>query len=313
MQYEGTRVPIHDVGYRRGQPPEGHTWLRWLVIAQAGIRLCWKSSWLRRMLFFAWMPTAVFGFGFFVYEQSFKSAEMRLAVARALQQLPEEISPYQDWQTDPNVARHQVWALLLMFFFRYPQGMLMVMLVGLIAPPLISQDFRSRAFLLYFSRPITPVDYVLGKAAVVAAYLAAITLLPALLLYGIGVMLSPDLSVLWATWDLPFRVILASITLTIPTTALALFLSSMTNESRYAGFAWFAIWILGWVAYFYLTRIGAGPQWSMLSLYHLLGRVQLWVFGLPAQDVSAAALMLVLVTVVSLIVMMSRISAPMRM
>jgi hypothetical protein len=283
------------------------------VIAEAGIRLCWKSSWLRRMLFFAWMPTAFFGFFFFMYEQSFKNPEMRIAVARLLERVPEDISPYQDWQTDPNEARHQVWALLLMSFFRYPQGVLMVMLVGLIAPSLISQDFRSRAFLLYFSRPITPIDYVLGKAAIVAAYLSAITLLPALLLYGVGVMLSPDLSVLWATWDLPFRVLLASVTLTIPTTALALFLSSMTTESRYAGFAWFAIWAMGWVAYGNLMRIGAGPQWSMLSLYHLLGRVQLWIFGLPAPDVSAAAFMLLLVTIVSVIVLMSRISAPMRM
>jgi hypothetical protein len=283
------------------------------VIAEAGIRLCWKSSWLRRMLFFAWMPTAFFGFCFFMYEQSFKNPEMRIAVSRLLERVPEDISPYQDWQTDPNKARHQVWALLLMGFFRYPQGVLMVMLVGLIAPSLISQDFRSRAFLLYFSRPITPIDYVLGKGAIVAAYLSAITLLPALLLYAVGVMLSPDVSVLWATWDLPLRIVLASVALTIPTTALALFLSSMTTESRYAGFAWFAIWVMGWVAYANLMRIGAGPQWSMLSLYHLLGRVQLWIFGLPAADVSAAAFMLLLVTIVSVIVLMSRISAPMRM
>jgi ABC-2 type transport system permease protein len=306
-------VPIHDVGYRQGQPPKGHPWLRWLVIAEAGIRLAWKSSWLRRMLFFAWMPTAFFGFCFFMYEQSFKNPEARVAVARLLQRLPEDISPYQNWQMDPNEARHEVWAFLLMGFFRYPQGILMVMLVGLIAPSLISQDFRSKAFLLYFSRPITPIDYVIGKAAVVAVYLSAITLLPALLLYAIGVMLSPDFSVVLATWDLPLRVVLASITLTIPTTVLALFLSSMTTESRYAGFAWFAIWAMGWVAYANLLRIGAGPQWSMLSLYHLLGRVQLWIFGLPAQDVSAAAIMLLMVTVVSFIVLMTRISAPMRM
>lgn len=306
-------MPIHDVGYRQGQPPEGHPWLRWLVIAEAGIRLAWKNSWLRRMMFFAWMPTAFFGFCFFMYEQSFKNPETRVAVAWILERLPEDISTYQSWQTDPNEARHEVWAFLLMGFFRYPQGVLMVMLVGLVAPRLISQDFRSRAFLLYFSRPITPIDYVLGKAAVVAAYLSAVTLLPALLLYAVGVMLSPDFSVVLATWDLPIRVVLASITLTIPTTVLALFLSSMTTESRYAGFAWFAIWAMGWVAYANLLRIGAGPQWSMLSLYHLLGRVQLWIFGLPAEDVSAAAIMLIMVTVVSFIVLMTRISAPMRM
>ncbi len=145
-----------------------------------------------------------------------------------------------------------------------------------------------------------------------AAYLSAITLLPGLLLYVIGVMLSPDFSVVYATWDLPFRVLLASFALTIPTTALALFLSSLTTESRYAGFAWFAIWAMGWVAYVNLVRIGAGPQWSMLSLYHMVGRVQTWIFGLPAEDVSAAALMLLVITVVSTVVLMSRISAPMR-
>ncbi len=71
------------------------------------------------------------------------------------------------FNADPSTARHEVWSLLLMTFFRYPQAVLMVLLVGMIAPPLISQDFRSRAFLLYFSRPITPVEYVFGKAMVV--------------------------------------------------------------------------------------------------------------------------------------------------
>ena len=82
-----------------------------------------------------------------------------------------------------------IWSLLLMAFFRYPQGLLMVLLVGMIAPSLISLDLRSRAFLLYFSRPITPLEYVFGKALVIWTYLAAVTTLPALVLYVLGVLL----------------------------------------------------------------------------------------------------------------------------
>jgi hypothetical protein len=95
---------------------------------------------------------------------------------------------------------------------------------------------------------------------------------------------------------------------------LALFFSSLTTESRYAGFAWFAVWGLGWAAYANLEALGLGRQWSMISLYHVLGHVQAWVFGLHSNlsDVTAAAVLLVVVTVLSLLVLLVRVAAPMR-
>ena len=65
-----------------------------------------------------------------------------------------------------------MWSWLLYTFLRYPQGGIMVLMVGIIAPPLISQDVRSRAFLLYFSRPLARWQYALGKLATVWFYLA---------------------------------------------------------------------------------------------------------------------------------------------
>jgi hypothetical protein len=228
---------------------------------------------------------------------------------------------------NPKGARHQVWATLLMIFFRSPQAILMVMLVGLIAPPLISRDVRTRAFLVYFSRPLTPLEYMLGKASVVWAYLLMITGLPALALYTMAILLSPDASLLTETWDLPLRIIAASIILLIPTTALALCFSSLTSESRYAGFAWFAVWILGFASYMLLTGMDAAAQydpsfpnrqvtdrWILLSPYKTLGEVQTWVFGLKRSfaDVLAEAIAIATVTVVAVAVLMRRVSAPMR-
>ena len=224
---------------------------------------------------------------------------------------------------NPAAARHSMWAWLLQSFFRYPQSVVMVIVVGLIAPPLISQDIRSRAFLLYFSRPLTRLDYIIGKFVTVWFYLVLISTLPALALYLLGILLSPNVAVVTATWDLPLRVLGASAVLTIPTAALALFLSSMTQESRYAGFAWFAIWVLGWVTHGIMSAAEAARssrtggeilgRWSNLSLYHTLGQVQSWVFGFTEfKDVVLPTLILVVITVVCLILLFRRVAVPMR-
>ena len=72
---------------------------------------------------------------------------------------------------DPQTARHDAWAWLLLSLLRYPQGFVMVLAVGMIAPSLIAKDVLSRAFLLYFSRPLARTEYVLGKLFVVCTFL----------------------------------------------------------------------------------------------------------------------------------------------
>lgn len=309
-------MPIHDVGYRRWNLASSNAWIRWMVIAGAGMRLVWKNHWLRRMLFFAWLPAAVVGIGIFIYEQGAERPEMRFwLVGQVLRELPNSSDAMAAFHQDPSAARDEIWALMMMTFFRYPQAVLMVLLVGMIAPPLISQDFRSRAFLLYFSRPITPLEYVFGKAMVVWTYLAAVTTVPALVLYVLGVLMSPSVSVVLDTWDIPLRILGASAVLLIPTSSLALFFSSLTTESRYAGFSWFAVWGLGWSAYAALEANHLGERWSMISLYHVLGYAQAWVFGLAhgmERQVTVSAALLVALTVFPLLVLLVRVAAPMR-
>ncbi len=326
-------MPIHDLGYRAWEGDLGAGASRRRVIAQTGFRLAWRSQWLRRLMMLAWLPATYMGVVFFFYEQALVNPDW-LGGARWLlgqfMDLPELQAALAS--ENPADSRHDVWALLLLSFFRYPQGMLMLLVVGLIAPPLISQDVRSKAFLLYFSRPVTRVDYILGKMAVIFRYVVLITTLPALALYVMGVLMSPEISVVTYTWDLPLRIVAASAVLMIPTAAMALAFSSMTSKTFHAGFAWFAVWALGWVAYvsIYTSQIdiqgsrliaeGGGQilpaksQWYLLSLYHTLGEVQSWVFGLhphPA-EVWPAVAMLIGLTLVSLVVLFRHVSSPMR-
>ena len=324
-------MAINSLGYRAWQGKLAPPWASVVVIAQTGIRRAWQSRWLRRLLFLAWLPALWFGAGFFVYEKAVElpGEARRLAPFFETQVTSPELDHLfrQIESGDLEGARHGVWSWLLLTFFRHPQGVVMALVVGLIAPPLISQDIRSRAFLLYFSRPIGRFEYIVGKLATIWFYLAMISMSPALSLYCVGVLLSPDVEVVAVTWDLPMRIIFATMVLSVPTASLALSLSALTQESRIAGFAWFAILILGWVACGVLSAVQAMHQspsgrmtafdgesyWSLLSLYHMSGRVQSWVFGFHSfQDVMGSAFMLVLITVCSLVILTRQVASPMR-
>lgn len=320
---------IHDLGYRKWDGVLASPWTRWTVLARAGIRRAWQSKWLKRMMLFAWLPAVWFSVGFFVWEHSLSVPEMRndlrpfLPESEALRGLAESFQVQ-----DEVVARHSVWSWLLYTFLRYPQSVIMVLMVGIVAPPLVSQDVRSRAFLLYFSRPLAQWQYALGKLAPVWFYLLAISAAPALLMYVLGALLSPSLQVVSQTWDLPLRILAASAVLMIPTAALALCMSSLTQESRYAAFAWFAAWVLGWVTY--ATVVGFelegvvrnGTQetarqiftkWAPVSFYHALGQVQSWIFGFaPFEEARMSWWVLIVITIISTMILFRRISAPLR-
>ena len=64
------------------------------------------------------------------------------------------------------------------------QGMLAFMLTGFLGPGLIAPDLTNNALPLYFCRPFSRTEYVVGKMAVLAILLSVITWVPGLLLFG---------------------------------------------------------------------------------------------------------------------------------
>ena len=322
-------MPIHNLGYREWNGALHSPWTRWMVVAEIGIRRAWQSAWLRRMMFFAWVPGVVMGFMIFLFEQAEKNDG---AAREILGNLTAVIIPgigpgpdrghqliYQFLHSDatPGERRHVFWSSLLLNLFRRSQPLILIPMVGLIAPPLISQDFRSRAFLLYFSRPLSKTQYILGKGMTVIAYLSMITFFPALCLFVVGILLSPDISVLSATWDLFFRIAIVSAVIVVPCTALSLMLSSLTTESRYASFGWFAIWILGFLTYSIAVPFSSPGDDSLMqcvSLFHIFSDVSGWLLDprLAVAGIETRLVTLGVLTAVSLAVVYRRVSAPMQ-
>lgn len=371
-------MPLHDVGYRRWNQPKTSIWSRWFTITESGIRLALQSRWVRRLLFFAWLPVLLWGSFFFSIESLLlqygdspntrtEFRELALDLEDVENLSPDEIQQRVEEQLrnmgrraasrgvvdeldddfgwllpdagrlnealksgDEGAIRNVVWSSLLLTFFRIPQGLMILFLVGIIGPGLIARDIRSRAFLLYFSKPINVLEYVAGKFFILVFFIVMVTTLPAIALYLLGVMLSPDLSVVWSTWHIPLQILLATLFLVIPTVSLVLMLSAMTQETRFAGFAWFAIWALGQGAYLavvvsqaiHMNQAPVEPevlqssvvqQWSVLSLYNNLGAVQNWVFGFSSlSDALPALIALGAITLFSLFLLFRRVRANIR-
>jgi ABC-2 type transport system permease protein len=83
------------------------------------------------------------------------------------------------------------------FYFVNVQGALAFLLTAFTGPGLISPDLANGALPLYFCRPFSRAEYVLGKSSVLAILLSQITWIPGLILFAVqGSFAGPR----W-TWD----------------------------------------------------------------------------------------------------------------
>lgn len=321
-------MPIHDLGYRRWKGNLTSEWSRWFVIAETGARRVWQGTWIRRITFFAWLPLLLFALLFLLYEWSARGGIVQQFMLEFIGQFEfaSALRGHTPGTAEATEAlqdfRHEVWLRILQVYFRYPQGIAMVLSIGLIAPRLVSDDVSSRAFLFYFSRPLHRFEYVLGKSATVWLFLAGITTVPAMCMYFMAIALSASPEVVFDTWDIPLRILGASIAVIVPAGAISLCFSSMTRDSRFAGFAWFALWTFGVVTWAFVGIWRAtNDVWGdaphrfeeYFSLHHTFGAVQQWIFGLePLSDVKWFVVTLTLATIVSILVLFRRVSSPMR-
>jgi hypothetical protein len=136
---------------------------------------------------------------------------------------------------------------------------IIMLLVVVTGPGLISRDLRFNALPLYFARPLTRLDYFMGKLGVIGALVAGVAVVPAVFAYIVGICFSFDLSVVKDT----YRVLLGSaaygIVITLSVGTLMLALSTLSRRSVYVGLMWFGMWwistaVAGIFTLFYLEQ-----------------------------------------------------------
>lgn len=230
-------MPIFDQGYQHWSGKlAGHTW-RWLAIARHGLRTALSNTWVRRVLFFAWMPAIALGAMLCLWGLLERQSELIAAIRPMLGFLDPAML------ADPKEYRVEFWTLCYNFFLSIEIwfSMLLIVLVG---PNLISQDLRYNAFPLYFSRPLRRIDYVLGKLGVIVALLSMVIVVPSILAYVLGLLFSLDLTILRDTFGLLLSAIAFGLVIAVSAGLLILALSSLSRNSRYIAIMWLGLWIV---------------------------------------------------------------------
>lgn len=287
-------MPIYDRGYRHWEGPLRHPLLRWWAIARTGIALGMRGKLLRRVLFFAWAPLLYFGPLFFsigkITDPSADQAGMWFEIAEEFLGRPlAELA-----RSRPDIVRPFLWSLVFAFFIGWVQLTIGLIVTAIVTPPLIARDIRSKAFFVYFSKPITTVDYLIGKVAIGLGFLAWVTLIPALLLYLVSVVFSPALSVIADTGVVALRIVAGTLVATLPMVAIGLLLSSLTRDERLPMFAWIGVCVFGEVFYNVVANSGGDLADSdsivLLSIRRTIMSAVQEVFGAAEQfhELSAA-------------------------
>jgi ABC-2 type transport system permease protein len=228
-------MPIFDQGYQHWRGPlTGHAW-RWFAIARHGVRVQTKSIVLRLLLLVAWLPAVMLIVVVAVWGLVEQKSQGALALVRTF--MPADVL------LDPHAYRGALWTIAYSFFFKF-QMFFIMLLVIVAGPGLISRDLRFNALPLYFSRPLTRVDYLLGKLGVIGALVAAVAVGPAVFAYVVGVCFSLDLGVVRDTYPVLLASVAYGLTVTLSVGSLMLALSSLTRRSLYVGIAWAGLWII---------------------------------------------------------------------
>ena len=253
---------IYDIGYRRYEGPRLGRRGAISAIVGAGLRAVFGLGRSGRSKILPWGAVIL--------------AVLPAVVAIAIRVLAGDIIELYNYQ-------NYLWEI----------GGLLPIFLAAQAPELTVNDMRQRILPLYFSRPISRLDYVVAKLGALTIGLLALTLLPVLLLFLGRVLAAED--VVGALGDeigflpgilgngLLHAVVLASIGLAI---------SSLSGRRAYAAAAILAIFLAGSVMSAMLNELGGGLQDLAPFAYPLsiLDGTREWLFGESVADspVSAA-------------------------
>ena len=165
---------------------------------------------------------------------------------------------------------------------------------------LIADDIRANALQLYLSRPITRTQYIAGKAAILMAALAAVTFVPAMLLFLLVPAFAGSMTFLREHLLLIPSISAYSVVQITLSAFLILALSSL-SKSRwfvailYAGLAFFTHAVFG-----VLGAAVEGSAFSWVSIFANVRQVGDVLFRVPPRHdtpplISAAVIALIIV------------------
>ena len=226
--------PIHDQGYRHyggRREPYGR---RWWVIARAGLMGRIRERRVIAVLLMSWVP-------FLVRAVQFYASANYEGVAI--------LAP------TPDTFRE----------FLGQQEIFIFIVSIVIGAGLIADDRRANALQIYLSKPLTRVEYILGKLMTLALVLTFITWLPAMLLLILQMLFAGSAKFLTEhLFLIPAITLVAAVQVFVSAFAM-LALSSLSKSRRFVAMMYAGILFFTAAMYQALRQITTSSAWAVIS------------------------------------------------
>jgi ABC-2 type transport system permease protein len=198
-------MPIYDQGYRRYEARGPLHQIRFWPITREALRLILAKRAFLGLLVVSFLPFVV-----------------RVIQIYIVTRFPEagRVLPI-DGRLFGDFLNQQIGFTLLLSIFG--------------ASGLVANDLRTGAILVYLSRPLTQRDYIAGKLLVPLALNLAVTLVPGLVLYLVGLALAPEQYLKWELAWLAPAIIVHAVAVSLVVSLAVLAISSLSKSARVAG------------------------------------------------------------------------------
>jgi ABC-type transport system involved in multi-copper enzyme maturation permease subunit len=240
-------MPIKEKGYTHWDGELQKRKLPWLPMTWTGIKITFRKKFFKFTFFMAMIPALAFSAGIYISErlQDFQFMTNDMEVLNFL-------------QVSPQYFKNYLTSSFLLF--------MTIVIMVFCGAGLISEDLKHNALQLYFSRPIRKMDYLFGKASVIAFFLLILTLIPGWLFFGMKLLFAGNFDFLRQYPWIPLSVLGYSLFLTFFFALYTLFLSSLSQNRRYVSLILFGLYLVSDIIFGIFYGIFHHPYLSLLSI-----------------------------------------------
>jgi ABC-2 type transport system permease protein len=242
-------MPIHDQGYRRygGTRARGRAW--WVMLRNGVVGMMGNRRWIVLMIA-SWIQFVVRAIQFYI------AANFAQAAIVA-----------------PSAATFRD------FFDR--QDLFVFLVTITLGAAAIAEDRRTNALQIYLSKPLTRLEYLMGKLSVLVVFLLFITWVPAILLLIVQVLFAGNFAFLKANIYLFPAITLYSIVEVVMVSMCMLALSSLSTSGRFAGILYTALIFFSDALYGVMRAVTGSTKVSWLAFGNNLAQVGDVIFRVP--------------------------------
>ena len=272
-------MPIHDQSYRRYAGPREKPGSAWAVIAVTGLRSLARKKFFVAVMLFSWLQFLV--------------RAVMIYLAANFPQL-EAIAPSSE---------------TFRSFFEQ-QGVFVLFVAVYVGAGLIATDRRVHALQIYLSKPLTRVEYIAGKLAILVTLLLLVTWVPAMLLLLVQVMFAGDFEFLRENLFLIPAITVFGFLYALVVSFAMLALSSLSTSARFVGVLYVGVLLFTGAFATVMNRVTGGTALSWLSFRANLAQLGDVIFRMPPRYDSSWGLSLAVilgVIVVSALVLERRV------